>query len=182
MKDLGAKTLLFPMPVLILGTYDKDGNADAMNAAWGGIADDNQVWVCLSSHKTTENLKLNKELTVSMGTVEQMTACDYVGIVSANKEPDKIKKAGWTVSKAKNVNAPIFNELPLTLECKLVKPDGDKYLLQIVNIVADEAILDEKGNVDLAKFHPIIFDASKHGYHEIGKRVGDAFSSGKSLM
>lgn len=174
--------MMFPMPVLILGTYDKDGNANAMNAAWGGIADDNQVWVCLSKHKTTENLELTKEATIAFGTAETVKACDYVGIVSANKEADKIKKAGWTVTKSKNVNAPLFNELPLTLECRLLKVvDGEKYLFQIVNVVADEKILDADGKVDLNKFHPIAFDCAKHGYYELGKKVGDAFKDGRDL-
>ncbi|MBR5965952.1 MAG: flavin reductase [Treponema sp.] len=182
MKDLGAKTMMFPMPVLILGTYDKDGNANAMNAAWGGIADDNQVWVCLGKHKTTENLALTKEATIAFGTVETVKACDYVGLVSANKEPDKIKKAGWKVTKSANVNAPLFDVFPLTLECRLLKiVDGEKYLFQIVNIVADEKILDAEGKVDLDKYHPIIYDTASHGYFEFGGRVGNAFSDGKDL-
>lgn len=182
MKDLGAKTMLFPMPVLILGTYDKDGNADAMNAAWGGIADDNQVWVCMSKHKTTENLALTKEATIAFGTVETVKACDYVGIVSANKEPDKIKKAGWTAVKSANVNAPRFEELPLTLECRLLKVvDDEKYLFQIVNVVADEKVLNADGNVDILKLNPITFDCAGHGYYALGEKVGNAFSDGKSL-
>ena len=182
MKDLGAKTMMFPMPVLILGTYDKDGNANAMNAAWGGIADDNQVWVCMSKHKTTENLALTKEATIAFGTVETVKACDYVGIVSANKDPDKMKKTGWKATKSANVNAPLFDAFPLTLECRLLKiVDDEKYLFQIVNVVADEKILGADGNVDLAKYHPIIFDTASHGYFEFGGRVGNAFSDGKSL-
>ena len=182
MKDLGAKTMLFPMPVLILGTYDKDGKADAMNAAWGGIADDNQVWVCMSKHKTTENLALTKEATIAFGTVETVKACDYVGIVSANKEPDKIKKAGWTAVKSANVNAPRFEELPLTLECRLLKVvDDEKYLFQIVNVVADEKVLNADGNVDILKLNPITFDCAGHGYYALGEKVGNAFSDGKSL-
>ena len=182
MKDLGAKTMMFPMPVLILGTYDKDGNANAMNAAWGGIADDNQVWVCMSKHKTTENLALTKEATIAFGTVETVKACDYVGIVSANKDPDKMKKTGWKATKSANVNAPLFDVFPLTLECRLIKiVDDEKYLFQIVNVVADEKILGADGNVDLAKYHPIIYDTASHGYFEFGGRVGNAFSDGKSL-
>ena len=182
MKDLGAKTMMFPMPVLILGTYDKDGNANAMNAAWGGIADDNQVWVCMSKHKTTENLALTKEATIAFGTVETVKACDYVGIVSANQDPDKMKKTGWKATKSANVNAPLFDAFPLTLECRLLKiVDDEKYLFQIVNVVADEKILGADGNVDLAKYHPIIYDTASHGYFEFGGRVGNAFSDGKSL-
>jgi len=183
MKDLGAKTMMFPMPVLILGTYDENGKADAMNAAWGGIADDNQVWVCLAkSHKTTKNIEQTKEATIAFGTVESLKACDYVGVVSANKEPDKLEKTGWKITKSANVNAPIFDAFPLTLECRLVKVlDDEKHLFQIVNVVADEKILDADGKVDLAKYHPIIYNTADHGYYEFGKRVGNAFSDGKSL-
>ena len=182
MKDLGAKTMMFPMPVLILGTYDKDGNANAMNAAWGGIADDNQVWVCMSKHKTTENLALTKEATIAFGTVVTVKACDFVGIVSANKDPDKMKKTGWKATKSANVNAPLFDAFPLTLECRLLKiVDDEKYLFQIVNVVADEKILGADGNVDLAKYHPRIYDTASHGYFEFGGRVGNAFSDGKEL-
>ena len=183
MKNLGAKTMMFPMPVLILGTYDENGKANAMNAAWGGIADENQVWVCLDkSHKTTQNIARTKEATIAFGTKETLKACDYVGIVSANKEPDKIKKSGLTATKSANVNAPLFSEFPLTLECRLLNVlDGEKHLFQIVNVVADEKILDADGKVDLAKYHPIIYDTASHGYFEFGGRVGNAFSDGKSL-
>ena len=175
--------MMFPMPVLILGTYDKDGNANAMNAAWGGIADDNQVWVCMSKHKTTENLEANKAATIAFGTVETLKSCDYVGIVSGNQDSDKIKKAGWTVTKSAAVNAPRFNELPLTLECRLLKVvDGEKHLFQIVNVVADEKILDSDGKVDLKKFHPITFDCAGHGYYALGEKVGNAFSDGRDLV
>ncbi|HAM78459.1 MAG: flavin reductase family protein [Treponema sp.] len=183
MKDLGAKTLFFPMPVLIIGTYDKDGKPNAMNAAWGGIADENQIWVCLDkSHATTKNIALTKEATIAFATTETLKASDYVGITSANKVPDKIAKAGLTASKSKNVNAPIFAQYPLTLECRLVKLlDEEKHLFQIVNVVADEKILTADGKVDLEKFRPLIFDCSGHGYYEFGKRAGNAFSDGKDL-
>ncbi len=182
-KNLGAKPYLFPQPVLIIGTYDENGNANAMNAAWGGIVGMKEIMIDLSQHKTTDNLKNNPYFTVAMGTVEQMTACDYVGITSAAKEPNKLEKAGWTTRKSENVNAPIINELPLTLECKLVEViGGSKYLGEIVNVVADESILGENGDVSLEKFHPITYDTSSgHGYYALGERVGNAFKDGAAL-
>jgi len=181
-KDFGSKPYLYPQLVMIIGTYDKDGNPNAMNAAWGGMADYNKVIVCMSNHKTTENISITNELTISIGDVEHVIECDYVGIVSLNKEPNKMKKSKFTTSKAKYVNAPIINELPLCLECKLVKIlEEDLYLLEIVNVNADEKILDEKGNISLDKFTPIAYDPSTHGYYKVQGRVGNAFSDGNKL-
>ena len=120
-KDLGAKPYLFPQPVMIIGTYDENGKANAMNAAWGGIVGRNEIIIDLSNHKTTENLLETRAFTVSVADLEHLVPCDYVGIVSGNKEPDKMEKAGFTTTKSKFVNAPVINELPLTLECVLTQ-------------------------------------------------------------
>ena len=120
-KNFGSKPWLYPQLVLIIGTYDENGNPNAMNAAWGGMADYNKVMVCMSSHKTTDNIDKTKEFTISFGDASHVVECDYVGIVSANKDADKMKKSKFTTSKAEYVNAPIINELPLCLECKLLK-------------------------------------------------------------
>ncbi len=181
-KDLGVKTFIYPQPVLIIGTYDKDGNANAMNAAWGMIADYDKIIICLANHKTTENIALNNEFTVSIGEAKHVLACDYVGIVSQNEEPDKMKKSGFTTSKAKHVNAPLINELSLCLECRLIKILEDEwYLAQIINVNADEKILDNKGNISLDKFIPISYDPSTHGYYKVQQRVGNAFKDGLKL-
>ncbi len=181
-KDLGAKPYQFPQPVLIIGSYDADGKANAMNAAWGGIVDDDEIMICLSSHKTTENIMLKKAFTVSMGTAEQVVACDYVGIVSAKTEPDKMKKSGLTPLKSKTVDAPLFEELPVALECELEKViDGEKYLGKIKNVSVDESVLADDGDVDMAKFHPIAFDIARHGYYTFGGRIADAFKVGAKL-
>ena len=116
-KNFGAKPFLYPQPVMILGTYDENGKANAMNAAWGGIVGANEIIVDLSAHKTTDNIIINKAFTVGVADLEHLVACDYVGIVSANKEADKMKKAGFTTTKSEFVNEPIINELTLTLEC-----------------------------------------------------------------
>ena len=181
-KDLGVKPYLNPQLVMIIGTYDEAGKPNAMNAAWGGMADFNKVMVCMSHHKTTENIEVTKEFTISIGDVNHVIECDYVGIVSQNKEPNKMEKSGFTTTKAKYVNAPIINELPLCLECKLIKiVEEDLYIAEIVNINASEEILDEKGNVSLEKFIPISYDPFTHGYYKVSRRVGNAFSDGNKL-
>lgn len=181
-KNFGAKTFLFPQPVMIIGTYDEEGKANAMNAAWGGIVGSNEIIVDLGSHKTTDNINLTKAFTVSVADAEHVVACDYVGVVSANKEPDKMEKAGFTTRKSEFVNAPVINELPLTLECKLIKVvDGSKFIGEIVNVSAEESILGEDGQISLDKFHPIAFDTVHYGYYTLGERVGNAFSDGNQL-
>lgn len=182
-KDFGAKTWMYPLPVLIIGTYDEDGNADAMNAAWGGIYDANQVVLCLSEdHKTTKNIRAKKAFTISFADEDHVAACDYVGIVSGNKEPDKLKKAGFTVTKSACVDAPIINELPMALECRLVKLNEDGNVVgEIVNVSADESVLGGNGLIDPAKLRPVSYDPVNNGYLVLGGRVGSAFSDGAKI-
>ena len=182
-KNFGAKTWLYPMPVLIVGAYDKDGKPNAMNAAWGGIYDTNQVMVCLAhEHKTTENIKQSGAFTVSFATAETVVPCEYVGIVSATDVPDKFEKAGFHAVKSEFVNAPIIEELPMTLECKLLKFNEDGICIgEIVNVSADERVLDEDGKVDAGKLNPILYDSVTHAYWNFGEKVGRAFSDGKKI-
>ena len=181
-KNFGAKPYLYPQPVMIIGTYDENGNANAMNAAWGGIVGMDKIIIDLSSHKTTDNLMQRKAFTVSIADTEHMTECDYVGIVSAKTEKDKMKKANFTTTKSEFVDAPIINELPLTLECELIKVVEDSlYLGKIVNVNADEKILGDDGEISLDKFCPITYDTVHHGYYELGKKVGNAFKDGEKL-
>ncbi len=183
-KNFGAKPWTYPQPVFIVATYDEQGMPDAMNAAWGGIDLDDQINLCLSAgHKTVKNLLVTKAFTVSMATVEQMAACDYVGIVSGNKEPDKFAKAGFHATKSDFVNAPLIDELPMAVECELVSYDPKTCHLvgRILNVSADESILDEKGKIDPAKLHPITFDPVHHDYLVIGEKVGNAFKDGVAL-
>lgn len=171
------------MPVLIVGTYDEKGNPNAMNAAWGGIYDTNLVMVCLADeHKTTENIINNKAFTVSFATANTVVPCDYVGIVSANDEPDKFAKAGFHATKSEFVNAPVIDELPMTVECKLLKFNEDGICIgEIVNVSADESVLDENGKIDAKKLDPIIYDGATHAYWNFGEKVGQAFSDGKKI-
>ena len=183
-KNFGAKTMCYPMPVYIIGTYNADGTPNAMNAAWGGITEEEQITICVDSgHKTAENLMARKAFTVSMATVSQMAACDYVGIVSGNKEPDKFRKAGFHATKSSFVDAPLIDELPMALECEVISYDEESCHLvgKIVNVCADEAVLGENGKIDAAKLQPITFDPVSHSYLALGEKAGQAFHDGLAL-
>ncbi|MBO4428374.1 MAG: flavin reductase family protein [Clostridia bacterium] len=182
-KNFGAKTYLYPMPVLMVATYNEDGTPDVMNAAWGGISDFNQISICLSEyHRTVANIKRTGAFTVSVATADHVAACDYLGIVSANDEPKKVEKAGFTVTKSEFVDAPVVNELPMALECKLVSRNDDTGITvgEIVNVSADESVL-TGGKIDPAKLRPITFDPVNNAYIAIGEKVGDAFRDGLKL-
>ena len=183
-KNFGPKTMCYPMPVYIIATYNADGTPNAMNAAWGGISEEKEISICIDSgHKTAENLTARGAFTVSMATADQLVACDYVGIVSGNKEPDKFAKAGFHAAKSEFVDAPLIDELPMALECKVISYDPETCRLvgQIVNVCADESVLDEKGNVDVEKLRPITYDPMSHQYLVLGEAVGRAFHDGKTL-
>ena len=183
-SDVGAKEILFPMPVLIVGTYDENGKPDAMNAAWGGIGDTKEVFLCLdASHKTVKNLLKTKEFTVSPATLASVIPADYVGIESANKVENKIEKSGLHAEKSKKVNAPVFAEFPVTLECRLKSYDEKTSHLfgEIVNITADESVLSD-GKIDIAKVKPISYNPVAHTYHLVNaESCGAAFSCGSVL-
>lgn len=171
------------MPVLIVGSYDENGVPNAMNAAWGGIYDTNLVMVCLADdHKTTDNIKKSGAFTISFATADRVIPCDYVGITSANDVPDKFARAGFHATKSELVNAPIIDELPMTVECRLVKFNEDGICIgEIVNISADQSVLDGEGRVDAKKLDPIIYDSCSHAYWSFGEKVGRAFSDGKKI-
>ena len=178
--DFGAKPLLFPMPVLIIGTYDENGVPNAMNAAWGMISDFKEISISLSEHKTTANLAVTGEFTVSIATEDTVVACDYVGIVSANDEPDKFAKAGFHATKSDKVNAPLIDELPMALECRVKSFEDDILIGEIVNVNADESVLTD-GKIDPKKLKPIAYDPANNTYVTLGDVVGKAFSDGLQL-
>ena len=180
--NYGAKPIMLPQPVLIIGTYDENGVPNAMNAAWGITTDFKEITISLSEHKTTDNFKSRKAFTVSMATEDYVVACDYVGIISGNDEPDKLKKAGFTVSASSFVDAPVINELPMCLECELVSYDVKTGCMvgNIINVCAEESVLtDDK--IDPAKLEPITYDPVNHTYRKLGEIVGKAFSDGKQV-
>ena len=182
-RSFGPQPYLFPMPVLIVGTYNEDGVPNAMNAAWGTIADMDRVAIFLADHKTTQNIFARKDFTVSLATADQVVPADYVGIVSANDEPNKFAKTGWTAEKSALVDAPLFQELPVALECRMVSYDEESELLigQIVNVCADESVLREDGSVDMTKLRPIAYDPMNHDYLLVTEKVGNAFEDGVEL-
>lgn len=180
-KNFGVQTFMYPQPVLIIATYDENGIADAMNAAWGCIADTNKIALYLSAeHKTVQNILINKAFTVSMADVKHVIEADYVGIVSAHQVSHKLEKAGLHVVKSEFVHAPLIEELPLTLECRLISFDEETELVigEIVNVCADERILDEDGKIDPIQLNPITFDPVHHHYLRLGEKVGNAFEDG----
>lgn len=182
-KNFGAKPCVYPMPVFIISTYDENGVPNAMNAAWGGIAEENRISICLDqTHKTTANIVKKKAFVVSMATEDRVAECDYVGIVSGNDVPDKFARAGFHAEKSENVDAPLIKELPLSVECKLISYDDATCLLigEIVNVCADESVLTD-GKIDPKKLKPITYDTVNKKYYSFGEIVGNAFSDGKKI-
>ncbi len=182
-RNFGAKPILYPQPVFIIATYNDDGTADAMNAAWGGVSDSNQITMCISAtHRTTRNVLARGAFTVSMGTADTVVACDYVGLVSGEKEPAKLEKAGFHPVKSEFVDAPLIAELPMAVECRLVSydPESCRMVGEIVNVCAEEGVLTD-GRIDPAKLRPITFDGQNNAYLVLGEKVGDAFSDGLRL-
>ncbi len=183
-KNFGAKPYLYPQPVFIIATYGEDGVANAMNAAWGGISETTQITMCLSpGHKTVKNILARGAFTVSMADAAHVVECDYVGIVSGNKVPDKVERAGFHTTKAEFVDAPIIDELPMALECKLISYDEESCSLvgEIINVSAEERILDANGKIDPSKLEPITFDPVNNAYLKLGEKVGNAFKDGVKL-
>lgn len=183
-KNFGAKPWTYPQPVFILAAYGEDGTPNAMNAAWGGISDDQEISLCISAgHKTTADILARKAFTVSMATAAQVVPCDYVGIASGNNVPNKLEKAGWHTTKSEYVDAPLIDELPMAVECRLVSydPESCRLVGEIVNVSADESVLDAQGKIDPDKLEPITFDPIHNTYRKLGEKVGNAFRDGAAL-
>ncbi len=183
-KNFGAKPWIYPQPVFILAAYDADGVPNCMNAAWGGLTDEDELTMCISyEHKTTQNILLRNAFTVSMATADQAVACDYVGIVSGNLVPDKVEKAGFHTEPSAFVDAPLIKELPMAAECALVSYDPATCHLvgRIVNLSADESVLKENGKIDMDKLRPLVVDAMNGEYRAPGPVVGKAFRDGMQL-
>ena len=186
MKNFGQKSWMLPQPVLIIGTYDKNGKPNAMNAAWGGQWDAKEIMIVMGAHATTDNLNNCPDFTVTFATQNTMVAADFVGIVSAKNDPNKMEKTGWASVKSENVNAPIFTDFPMTLECRIKdkideSAEGYYIIAEIVNILVNETYLAEDGKPDVEKMKLITYDPVHHGYIALGKRVGNAFADGKQL-
>lgn len=183
-KNFGARPITYPQPVLIIAAYGEDGIPSAMNAAWGGISEEKEISICISAeHKTTKNILASGAFTVSMADVEHVVECDYLGIVSANNVPDKFAKAGFHATKSKFVNGPLIDELPMAIECRLIGYDEESCRLvgEIVNVSADERVLNAEGKIDPTKLRPITFDPMNNAYLVVGEKVGNAFKDGRKL-
>ena len=187
LKDLGVKPYLFPMPVLMITTYGDDDKVDVMNMAWGGICAQNMVALNIDEdHKTSENIKKRGAFTLSIADVDHIEEADFFGIATGNKMEDKFERTGLHAVKSTRVDAPIVQEFPVTLECKVVECQNTAYgfrvLGEIVNVLADEKVLNEKGNVDPEKLNAFVVDQFQSGYYAIGEKVGQAWKSGAGLM
>ena len=185
--DLGVKPYLFPMPVLMVATYGDDDTVDVMNMAWGGVCTRNMVSLKINeNHKTSENLKKRRAFTLSVADAPHIEAADFFGIASGRTLPDKFARSGLTAVKSEKVDAPVVLEFPLTLECRVVEDRmevyGHQILGEIVGVLADEAVLDAAGNVDVRKLNALIYDQMQSGYYTVGEKVGQAWRTGAGLM
>ncbi len=184
-KDIKQTESIFPMPVLMVATYNEDGSVDVMNAAWGTMQSRDHVALKLTeSHKTVENIKARKAFTVSIADAVHVVEADFFGVVSANKVPNKFELSGLTASKSANVDAPIINEFPIVFECEFVEYQKNEYgvgvIGKVVNTAVEESVMVD-GKVDISKVGAIAFDPYTHGYYKVSERVGEAFKDGLQL-
>ncbi len=180
-KNIKVTEGIFPMPVLMIGTYNTDGSVDVMNAAWGTMLERNEVILNLTeTHKTVKNIKERKSFTVSIADTKHVVEADYFGMVSANNTPDKFQKSGLTITKSSNVDAPIINEFPICLECEFIEYNDCGVVGKVVNVSVDENVM-TNDTVDISKVSAIAFDPYTHGYYKVTERVGEAFKDGLKL-
>ena len=186
-KNLGVHPYLFPMPTYMIGTYNEDNTVDVMMMAWGGICAEDMVALNLEAeHKTVANLESRKAFTLAVPGTDTLRESDFFGIATSNKMADKFERTGLHAVKSERVDAPVIAEYPLTLECEVVEmqsqPYGLRVLGKIVNVIADEKVLDEAGKIDPGKLHAFAFDQMQNGYYAIGEKIGQAWRSGADLM
>ena len=186
-KDLGVVQAVYPMPVLMVAAYDEAGRVNVMNAAWGMICAMDKIALFIDEdHKTTQNLLKSKAFTVALADRAHMDVADFFGIASGNKMADKFERTGYHAVKSGHVNAPVVEEFPVVMECELAEVINTENMYaivgKIVNVAAEEAVLDEKGKVDPTKLDALIFDQFRHGYYISGEQVGKAWNAGAALM
>ena len=186
-KNLGSIPGLFPMPVVIVSAYDREGIPNAMTAAWAQITDMDKIALFVDpDHKTMKNILETKAFTVAIADVEHMAEADCIGIVSGNNMPDKLEKSGFHVTKSEFVNAPVIEELPVSMDCELadIIDTEDVYAMvgKIVNICAEDRVIGEDGKVNPDQIHALIFDQFRNGYYAVGEKVGQAWNAGKDLV
>lgn len=176
---------IFPMPVLMIATYNEDGSVNVMNAAWGTMQERGTVALNLTeTHKTVQNIKARGAFTVSVADTAHIVEADYFGVESGNQVPDKFARSGLTASKAETVDAPVIQEFPICLECKFVEYQHNAYgcgvIGKVVNVTADERVM-ENGTINMSLVNAIAFDPYTHGYYKVTERVGEAFRDGLQL-
>ena len=182
-KELKVTPGIFPMPVLMIGTYNEDGSVDVMNAAWGMAQSMKHLKLCLTeSHKTVKNMKRTMACTVALATKNLVVESDYLGIASANTVSDKFERTGLHAVRSEKVDAPIIGEYPICMECKVIGFEEDGTLVEVVSVQAEEEYLNEDGTIRLEEMGIISYDPYGHGYYVVGNKVGQAFSDGKKLM
>ncbi len=180
-KSIKTTEAIFPMPVLMIATYNEDGSVNVMNAAWGMMLERNQVILNLTeTHKTVKNIKMRKAFTVSIADSNHVVEADYFGIVSGNNTPNKFENSGLTAVKSENVDAPIINEFPICLECEFIEYGDCGVIGKVVNVTALESVMNGD-NVDISLVNAIAFDPYTHGYYKVTERVGNAFQDGMQL-
>jgi Conserved protein/domain typically associated with flavoprotein oxygenases, DIM6/NTAB family len=185
--DLGSNPFIFPMPVLMIATYGDNDEVDVMNMAWGGICGEKMIALNIAeSHKTSENIKKRNAFTVSIADAAHVAEADYFGMISGKKIKDKFAKSGMHAEKSKFVDAPVVEEFPLALECKVLELQhyGSEFrvLGEIINVTADERILDNERKVDPAKLDALVFDTFNDGYYKVGDRIANAFDAGRDII
>ena len=185
-KDFGVKPYLFPMPTYMIGTYNEDDTVEMM-IAWGGICAEDMVALNLEAdHKTVANIRARGAFTLAVPGTDTLEASDFLGIATANKMADKFERTGLHAVKSSRVDAPIIEEYPLTLECTVERMEDEPYGLRvlgrIVNVLADDQVLDDQGKIDAGRLQTFLFDQMQNGYYAVGEKIGQAWHSGAGLM
>ena len=186
-RDLGVLPAVFPMPVLMIGTYDGNGKVNVMNMAWGNISTGEKIVLNMGSdRKTLANIRLKKAFSVALADVDHIKEADYFGIVSGNKVKDKFERTGFHAVKGAHVDAPVIQEFPLTMECELLEErevaEGSIITGRIVNVNVDEKILNEKGTIVAGKLNAVMFDQFERSYYKAGKQFARAWNAGAGLV
>ena len=176
---------IFPMPVLMVATYNEDGSVNVINAAWGTMQERDTVALNLTeTHKTVQNIKARGAFTVSIADAAHIVEADYFGVESGNRVTNKFERSGLTATQADTVDAPIINEFPICLECKFIEYQDNKYgcgvIGKVVNVTADDHVM-ENGKINMSLVNAIAFDPYTHGYYKVTDRVGEAFKDGIKL-
>ncbi len=184
-KQIKTTEAIFPMPVLLISTFNEDGTVDVMNAAWGTMLERDQVALNLTeTHKTVQNIKVRKGFVVHIADAKHVVEADYFGIVSGNKEPDKFAKSGMTFTKSDLVDAPVINEFPIAFECEFIEYQNDATGIGVIGKVLRSSVEEDllkDGKVDIDSLEAIAFDPYTHGYYKVGGRVGEAFKDGLKI-